>query len=383
MPGMPVRPIIRQFGSKARVAEQLLSLLPQGSNQPGRSPDRPLPAIVTHGKPALIEPLIGAAPQAFLVGQHSGNAPRGLDDPLMTICAGGAIRIAEAFVATLAHGNSPDERDPNSRRVASLDQPLGTITAGGGKYGVAEPFLMPVTHGTDPGRVRSTDDPLPTITTADRGEFAVAEAFIFPVNQGDGRARGLRSVDEPAPTIVTRDSLGIAEPFIAPYYSEGSGKNGKSVDVPLDAVTTRARFGLAEPAAFLVPNFGERPGQEPRTHAIDRPLPAVTGHGAGAVAEAFVLNRHGDRASGGQRGRALDEPLPTITCSGAGYLVQRYGTDLLFRMLDNDELAAGQGFADAPRPYRFVGKKAEVTKQIGNAVPVNLSAALVRAVLKG
>ncbi|HEX3884789.1 MAG TPA: DNA cytosine methyltransferase [Stellaceae bacterium] len=364
----PLSTILTRDGLAA--AEPLL--LPQGSNQPTRSLDEPLPTLVTHGKPAIVEPLllridmggaktlgtrntqdplytittaggIGIA-EPFLLGQHAGNAPRSTDEPLMTLCAGGAVGIAEPFVATLAHGNEPGERDPHSRRVASPDEPLGTITAGGGKYGVAEAFLMPVTHGGDPGRVCSPEVPLPTITTANRGEY------------------------------------GVAAPFIAPYYGSGSGTTGKSVDEPLDTITAKDRFALAE--AFLVPNFGEREGQPPRTHDIAQPLPAVTSHGAGGLAEpAFLLNRHGDRP-GGPRAHAVDEPLPTVTTRGAGYLVTRYGTDLLFRMLDNDELAAGTSFDAAPRPYVFVGKKDQVTKQIGNAVPVRLSKALVRAVLE-
>ena len=53
--------------------------------------------------------------------------------------------------------------------------------------------------------------------------------------------------------------------------------------------------------------------------------------------------------------------------------------DIRFRMLEPKELARAMGFSDAETAYEFAGNKTEITKQIGNAVPVNLAAALVGA----
>ena len=50
-------------------------------------------------------------------------------------------------------------------------------------------------------------------------------------------------------------------------------------------------------------------------------------------------------------------------------------------MLQNSELARAMGFEDEETSYEFVGNIGEVTKQIGNAVPVHLAAALVKAAL--
>ena len=87
-----------------------------------------------------------------------------------------------------------------------------------------------------------------------------------------------------------------------------------------------ARYGGA--AAYVMPNFGEREGQTPRTHSLNMPLPSITSHGAGCLVEggpepagaedAFFLSRHGHDA---ERSRPLSEPIPTITGSGAGYLI--------------------------------------------------------------
>ena len=51
-------------------------------------------------------------------------------------------------------------------------------------------------------------------------------------------------------------------------------------------------------------------------------------------------------------------------------------------MLQNNELARAMGFEDEESQYEFVGKVAEITKQIGNAVPVRVATALVRSILQ-
>src|SRR5699024_4531642 len=61
---------------------------------------------------------------------------------------------------------------------------------------------------------------------------------------------------------------------------------------------------------------------------------------------------------------------------GAGGL--SWGLDVRFRMLQPRELAAAMGF---PEGYDIVGTKTEVTKQIGNAVPVHLATALCEQLL--
>ncbi len=70
------------------------------------------------------------------------------------------------------------------------------------------------------------------------------------------------------------------------------------------------------------------------------------------------------------------DPRRIVFVDGHPYLL-----DIRFRMLQNPELARAMGFEDDETSYEFVGNVTEVTKQIGNAVPVNLAAALVKAAL--
>jgi DNA (cytosine-5)-methyltransferase 1 len=103
--------------------------------------------------------------------------------------------------------------------------------------------------------------------------------------------------------------------------------------------------------ACIVAAFGERQGQAPRVHSIDEPTPTIcaTGRIQLAIAEPVIEGRQ---------------------------------YDIRFRMLEPKELARAMGFTDAETAYEFAGNKTEITKQIGNAVPVNLAAGLVGALMQ-
>lgn len=210
---------------------------------------------------------------------------------------------------------------------------------------------------------RDTGRPLPTIATGGALQLVEPslEPFMIEVNHGQGH-RPPRPIDRPMTTITGSRGTGLVEPFLTPYY----GTSGPaSVTDPLNTVTTKARFGLVQP--FVVPQFGERPGQAPRTHDIEAPLPTVTSHGAGALVEP-VAAVAADQFDG-------DVPLDRlVNIGGRPYLL-----DIRFRMLCNHELARASGFSDDETDYEFAGNKAQVTKQIGNAVPVNTSTAIVAA----
>ena len=70
------------------------------------------------------------------------------------------------------------------------------------------------------------------------------------------------------------------------------------------------------------------------------------------------------------------DPRRLVFLDGHPYLL-----DIKFRMLQNAELARAMGFNDEESTYEFHGNIGEVTKQIGNAVAVNLAAALVKSIL--
>ena len=287
----------------------------------------------------------------------------------------------------------------NHMDARSLNEPLPTITAGGQHVGICRPFVVPQFGEAQP---KSADSPLGTITTTSRG-IGLATAFVL----GQQSCSAPRSVAQPMPTIATGGAISVIEPFVAELRN---GKTVNPVSDPLSTVTTKgAHHAIVE--GFVVPFFGERDGQQPRTHRLSEPLPTVTGHGAGALVEPFVMPvNHG---ASDTRSYDIDKPFPTVTSVDAWSMVEPlvveyYGTadcrgtgeplatvtardrfgllapgplqiDILFRMLQPHELAAAMGYEG----YKFSGTREQKVKQIGNGVPERLARALCMEILRG
>lgn len=346
-----------------------------------------------------------------------------------------------------------------------IDQPIPSLT--GGLNGITPHFAEPVVMATGSnGAARPVSQPVPTITTGGatnskrpgnaRPHFA--QPIILHKANSDG-GRSARGVSEPAPTVTTNGAGALVRPIISPYYKSGSGRTGQSADEPLPAQGTRDRFSVATPTLiraghgddrhtadgqvlddreplpavtgsneigiahpFLVPNFGERPGQEPRTHSIEDPAPTITASGHIQLAEPFLFRANqGDgrnrshrsveepaptitcseslalsrpivspitHSDGSNRARSVDDPLPTITGANRGEqalaqpaLADGYYIDILYRMLHWSELARATSFEYGDWTYHFTGNATEITKQIGNAVPLCTGEALCAAAL--
>ena len=109
-------------------------------------------------------------------------------------------------------------------------------------------------------------------------------------------------------------------------------------------------------------------------------MPTVATDGAIALVEPFIVKYYGNEKSA----ESINEPLDTVTCKDRFLLVEpRTGRavaefDILFRMLQPEELAAAMSF---PKDYQFAGTRGDQVKQIGNAVPVELASAHVGALL--
>ncbi|MFE1598232.1 DNA cytosine methyltransferase [Methylobacterium sp. ID0610] len=360
-----------------------------------QSVDEPAPTVMTQARIGIAEPVIvnmkgrsTATPSAeplptqtahaahlyaaepIILSQHTTGAPRTAADPLPTVMTGGAASerpgcarpmLVEPFVLSAAHGVDAGEADPHSRRSKSVEEPLGTVHAGGGNFGVVEPFVLS--------------------------------------RHAEGAAR---SVDEPTPTQVAKHS----HLLISPYYGSGSGETCVTGDVPLPTVTSKGRFGMVVPVtqsgegaaardvADPVPTMTTAKGGEfavvmPITHhdGSDRvrdpsvdPLPTITTAHRGELA--FIAAQFGEREGQAPRTHDLDAPTPTLCATGRVNLVEGTETyDILFRMLEPHELAAAMGFNTDEARYEFTGTKTEQIKQIGNAVSVAKMKACVSAIM--
>lgn len=214
---------------------------------------------------------------------------------------------------------------------------LARIAAGLVKFKWPEPFLIVLRRHAD---ARGIELPVPTLC-ASGTHLGLVEPFVLS-NQAGGAPR---SIENPVPGMANK----VGHALIAPYYGSGSGLTCTSADVPLPAPTTKSRFALVTPAsdlAFIPASFGERPTQAPRVHSTTDPVPAICAQGR----------------------TNLIEP-------GENY-------DILFRMLEPHELAAAMSISTPERPYRFVGNKTEVVRQIGQAVPRRTGYALARTLME-
>lgn len=94
---------------------------------------------------------------------------------------------------------------------------------------------------------------------------------------------------------------------------KNADRRDRSVDEP---TFTQAAGGNHQAVCkpFIVPFFGERDGQEPRTRDIDEPAPTVTTHGRMGVVEVDPFTLTVERAHTNRSApRPIDEPVATIT----------------------------------------------------------------------
>lgn len=259
----------------------------------------------------------GRQAQPFVLAQGSNGSPRSVDHPAPAMVTVNRTALVEPFIDVLR----------NNVSAQSVGEPVSTIATSGAHHGLVQP----------------------------------AEPFVLA--QGEG-SEG-RPVGQPLPTIPT----GGAHALIAPYYGSGSGMTAKSVDDPLPTATALARFGLIVPVTHG--------GGGNRARDLTQPLPALTCAHRGELA--FITSAFGERDGQMPRIRDIDDPTPALCAQGYVPLVDAGDDDdILYRMLQPPELAAAMSFPD---DYAFAGNKTEVTRQIGNAVPVRMARALVGAAL--
>ena len=374
-----------------------------------RSSDEPIPTVTTRGPGYLVEPtakpficanpknnapepippattahgdgsfLVEPSTESFLLGQQSGGAPRSTDQPAPTVATDGYITLVQPAIIEY-YGQS---------HARAVDDPLSVITSMN-KHGLVKATLVEY-YGRSGGA--DIDEPLPTVTA--KARHGLADPVLIEVNhgytqQGDaGDGSRSQSVEAPIRTVTTKRGLGLADPVLIEVKDENGAlvqpilvqtshtgddsRHTRPTDQPIPTLTTKADMCLATPTAkpYIVPNFGERKGQEPRVHDVDEPVPAVTSRGAGSLVSPALIEPILK-----QLNDAHVDPRRIIFVDGHPYLL-----DIRFRMLQNPELARAMGFDDEETQYEFVGNISEVTKQIGNAVPVHLAAALVAAIL--
>lgn len=330
----------------------------------GREPVLDVPAADVD--PMLIH-LRGASDHAI------ANTTRTVEAPLPPLTAGGGH--VGLVMATGAGGVARDTA-----------KPIPTVTAGG-DGGARPPFVAPLLMGVHGHAVaKPTDEPAPTITTGGgssekrpgNARPQLIEPFVFRANQGTGRNGSQRAVSQPLVTTTCQESLAL----VAPYYGGGSGLTAGPASDPVPAVTTKARFGLAEPVMIQT----DQTGSAGWVRVTSSPVGTVVSKQNTGLAEPFLVPAYGERDGQAPRTHTIDSPVPVITTANrfgvAEPAFEGVRIDIRYRMLHWRELARAMSFDDEGEVYDFAGNATEITKQIGNAVPGRLAKALVRALLE-
>ncbi|MDH1791287.1 DNA cytosine methyltransferase [Stenotrophomonas sp. GD03819] len=276
--------------------------------------------------------LMLAAPELapFLTEHANASRQRTMpaDEPLPTVCAGvkgGHFSVVSPTLVQTGYG----EREGQAPRALDLQQPLGTIVAGGVKHAVAAPHLVKF-RGDSLGTAAT--EPVPTITSGAGAvrpagaahALGVATAFLEQANGGFYQGAG-NDARDPISTIT---ASGSQQRLVAAYLTAmAQNVVGNDLRVPLPTV-------LAGATRFAEVECTLSPEQE-----------------AGALrVAAFLVKYYGSGIAVG-----LHDPVDTVTTKdrlalvtvvikGTPYVI----VDIGLRMLKPHELFRAQGF---PRTY--------------------------------
>lgn len=277
--------------------------------------DKPAHTILKESRSCLVAPII-----ARQFGASTGHRA---DEPSATITAGGGgkSQLVTPTLIQMGYGERPGQQP----RVLQLDNPLGTVTAGGNKFATVSAFLAKHYGGNYAGHGVDMNEPMHSVTTVDH--HAAVTAQLVGVGGRAGQSRP-RDASEPVQTITTKaDSAMVTSHLIK---LRGTCRDGQRVDVPMPTVTAGGMH-IGEVKTFLEQYCGS--------------------------AESDWL----------------------VHIDGVPYQI----VDIGMRMLQPHELYKAQGFPDGyviDRDYR--GNRYAKDKQVarcGNAVPPPFAEALVRS----
>lgn len=197
---------------------------PKYSAKP-RPTDQPMHTLCNTNHSCVVAPIIARIGQTGFGGDRLAYEA---DKPLTTVTTK-AEHLVVAPVIARQFGNSVGH---------AVDEPNGTITAGGGgKSQLVATFLAKHFGGNYTGPGSDLADPLHTVTTTDHNSLVTSNLIkMRGTNIG-------QEVTAPLQTVTAGGNhFGEVRAFLLKYY--GNEKEGVSLTDPLHTVTTNDRFGL-------------------------------------------------------------------------------------------------------------------------------------------
>lgn len=280
--------------------------------------------------------MVEAALTPFVGRQFGASVGHRADEPSATITAGGGGKSQLVMPTLIQMGYG--ERPGQEPRVLQLDNPLGTVTAGGNKFATVSAFLAKHYGGNYTGPGVGLDEPAHSVTTVDH--HAVVAAHLMVNNTG--HPGGV--VDQPTHTITTGNHHAAVTSHLVKL--RGTCRDGQRADQPMPTITAGGTHVGEVKTMLAVDGYNEQRAQQTLEFLREYCGPDSTG---------------------------------LVTLDGVAYRI----VDIGMRMLQPHELYRAQGF---PEWYiidqDFRGVKYAKDKQVarcGNAVPPPFAEALVRA----
>uniref|UniRef100_UPI00398C488F DNA cytosine methyltransferase n=1 Tax=Citrobacter portucalensis TaxID=1639133 RepID=UPI00398C488F len=280
--------------------------------------------------------IVEAAIAPFVGRQFGASVGHRADEPSATITAGGGgkSQLVTPTLIQMGYGERPGQEP----RVLRLDNPLGTVTAGGNKFATVSAFLAKHYGGNYSGPGIGLDEPVHSVTTVDH--HAVVAAHLMVNNTGHPGG----TLDNPAHTVTTGNHHAAITSHLVKL--RGTCRDGQPTSDPMPTVTAGGLHVGEVKTTLAVDEYDEYRAQQTL---------------------AFLREYCGEDCDG------------LVTVDGITYRI----VDIGMRMLQPHELYRAQGFPEwyiIDQDYR--GKKYAKDKQVarcGNAVPPPFAEALVRA----
>ncbi|MEG1214081.1 MAG: DNA cytosine methyltransferase [Leclercia sp.] len=149
--------------------------------------DKPAHTILKQSRACVVAPVIAR--------QFGASVGHRADEPSATITAGGGgkSQLVTPTLIQMGYGERPGQEP----RVLQLDNPLGTVTAGGNKFATVSAFLAKHYGGNYQGAGVGMDEPMHSVTTVDH--HAAITSHLVKLR---GTCRDGQRTDEPMPTVT-------------------------------------------------------------------------------------------------------------------------------------------------------------------------------------
>lgn len=414
-------------GGKHAIIAPCIATIGYGE-RPGQAPrvrpvTEPMNAVVGNGgKSGIVEPvLIGMG------GSGYAGKPRRASRPAGVVKCDDRRGVVTPFVAQF---NNHRGGIVNLGRDAR--DPCSTVVSNGTRQAVVSPVVIPC--GGPKRQPTSPAEPFHTVLG--REDSAVAAATLVKFR---GESSGQR-IDRPAPTVTSGSgaarpagaphALGVSQAFLVKF--RGTSAHGATIDQPAPSIGSGGQHESIAAVSLVRMNYGDK-----QWNAVTEPLSTITGAVTKAVTYAVLMRYHGsggqwsdpaapcttvtamegkalttarcEQASGeslwemGTLNRAMRVARFMLRYAGAKVRkhlapvlietaegLQRIGdvvlvgvkgimhvmVDIGLRMFKPRELARCQSFPDS---YVLPANTSTAVKLIGNSVPPEVVAALVRS----